>query len=272
MPIANAPQKGKISYEVVGAGAPVALIAGMGGAAGYWKPQIPALSERYQLILHDQRGTGRSSTDSASLDVSMMGDDLVAVLDDLGLEAVHCVGHAAGAAIAQDVALRHPDRIASIVMVGAWARIDPYFRRVFEIRKDLLKHCGRMAYVRAMPLFLNTPAWVSRNIAELEAGEPAFADHLPPDDLLLDRIEAFCRWEPGDKLSALRCPVLICSSEDDHLVPVHCSRELARLIPSAQEHYFADGGHSVSQADPDAFNAVVLRFLDAVTASKAQRA
>lgn len=268
MPLTKAPRNGKIHYEVVGKGAPVALIAGMGGAASYWKPQIPAFAQRHQLILHDQRGSGGSSKDRITYNVPMMGDDFIAVLDDLGIEKVHCVGHAVGAVIAQEVALRHPERIASIVMVGAWARIDPYFRRVFEIRKDLLKHCGRMAYVRAMPLFLNTPEWVSRNMAEIEAGEAAFADHLSPDDILLSRIDAFCAWEAGNKLSTLRCPVLVCSANDDHLVPVHCSHELARLIPDAQAHYFETGGHSVSQTHADIFNAVVLRFLEAVTAGK----
>jgi aminoacrylate hydrolase len=265
MPRAQAPLDASIHYDVVGHGAPVALIAGMGGAASFWKPQIAALSARYQLILHDQRGCGASSRGALPYSVPMMGDDFLAVLDDLGIEAAHCVGHAAGAAIAQDVALRHPDRIASIVMVGAWARVDPYFRRVFEIRKDLLRNSGRLAYVRAMPLFLNTPAWVSRNIAKLEAEEPAFADHLPPDEILLGRIDAFSAWEPGEALSALTCPVLIASAEDDHLVPIHCAHDMARIMPSAQTHTFATGGHSMSQTDPDTFNDVVLKFLDAVT-------
>lgn len=266
MPVAKSSRKGKIHYEVVGEGAPVALIAGMGGAASYWKPQVSAFSKRYQLILHDQRGCGASSKDRISYDVPTMSDDLLAVLDDLGIEKIHCVGHAVGAVIAQDMALRHPDRVASIVMAGAWARIDPYFRRVFEIRKDLLKHCGRMAYVRAMPLFLNTPEWVSRNMAEIEAGEAAFADHLSPDEILLSRIDAFCAWEAGDRLADLRCPVLVCSADDDHLVPIHCAHELARLIPNAQSHYFPTGGHSMSQTHADTFNPVVLRFLDTVTA------
>jgi aminoacrylate hydrolase len=266
MPRATASRNGKIHYEVVGAGAPVAMIAGMGGAASYWKPQIGPFSERYRLVLHDQRGSGGSSKDRIAYDVKLMGDDLLAVLDDLDIEKVHCVGHAVGAVIAQEVALRHPERIASIVMVGAWAKVDPYFRRVFEIRKDLLKHCGRMAYVRAMPLFLNTPEWVSRNMAEIEKGEAAFADHLPPDDILLSRIDAFCAYEAGEALAKLRCPVLVCSAIDDHLVPIHCAHELAGLMPHAETHYFATGGHSISQTDPEHFNSVVLGFLDKVTA------
>lgn len=265
MPRAHAPLDASIHYDVVGRGAPVALIAGMGGAASFWKPQVAALSSRYKLILHDQRGCGASSRGAVPYTVRMMGDDFLSVLDDLGIEAVHCVGHAAGAAIAQEVALRYPDRIASIMMVGGWARIDPYFRRVFEVRKDILRNCGRLAYVRAMPLFLNTPAWVSRNIAKLEAEEPAFADHLPADDILLGRIEAFCAWEPAEALAALRCPVLIASADDDHLVPIHSAHEMAKIMPAAQTHYFRTGGHSMSQTDPETFNAVVLKFLDAVT-------
>lgn len=267
MPIVDSRRNGKIHFEVVGEGAPVALIAGMGGAASYWKPQIQAFAARYAVVLHDQRGSGQSSMDAIEYSVAQMSDDLLAVLDELQIEAVHCVGHAAGAAIAQELALKHPDRVASIVMVGGWARIDPFFRRVFETRKNLLRDSGRLAYVRAMPLFLNTPEWVSRNIDFLEATEPSFAEHLSPTDILLSRIDAVCAYEPGENLSKLACPTLVCSAKDDHLVPVHCTHELLRLIPMVEAHYFETGGHSVSQVDPDAFNEVVIRFLDrAITA------
>lgn len=267
MPIVDSKRNGKIHFEVVGKGAPVALIAGMGGAASYWKPQIEAFAARYAVVLHDQRGSGQSSMDAIEYSVAQMSDDLLAVLDELQIEAVHCVGHAAGAVIAQELALKHPQRVASIVMVGSWARIDPYFRRVFEIRKDLLRNSGRLAYVRAMPLFLNTPEWVSRNIDVLEATEPAFAEHLSPTEILLSRIDALCAYEPGESLRKVVCPTLVCSAKDDHLVPMHCSRELAQLIPKVEAHYFETGGHSVSQVDPDRFNEVVIGFLDRIIAA-----
>ncbi len=271
MPLVRPNGGGTLHYEVVGHGAPVVLIAGMGGAASYWKPQIAPLSRSYSLVLYDQRGSGQSSKEDDAYSVPQMADELIAILDHAGLRSAHLVGHAAGAAIAQEAALRYADRVASLVLFGGWARIDPYFRRAFEIRKTLLRDSGRLAYVKAMPLFLNTPAWVGRNIDTLEAEEPLAAERLSPTPILLSRIDAFCAYEPGDALRRIACPTLVCAAKDDHLVPLHCAEELVRLIPEAKSHYFETGGHAVSHEQPEVFNAMLESFLDSIVAPQGRR-
>ncbi|MBX9592116.1 MAG: pyrimidine utilization protein D [Hyphomonadaceae bacterium] len=262
MPLAEV-EGGAIHYEITGRGPPVILIAGLGGAASYWKPQVAALSQRYMLVLYDQEGTGRSSKRRTTCSVPQMAADLVGLMDHAGLKAAHCVGHAGGAAIAQEVALTNPSRVLSTVMFAGWAKVDPYFRRVMDIRGELLKKSGRLHYARAMPLFLNPPAWVSHNVTVLEEQEKELVDHLPPRDILLNRMGALCAYEPGEELRRVACSTLVCCAKDDHLTPVHCSEELARLIPKAQSYYFAWGGHAASQTVPAEFNAVVTSFLDA---------
>lgn len=263
MPLADV-EGGTIHYEVTGQGPPVILIAGLGGAASYWKPQVEALSRHYSLVLYDQEGTGQSSKSRTTCSVPQMAADLVALMDHAGLKAAHLVGHAGGAAIAQDMALARPRRVLSTVMFGGWAKVDPHFRRVMDIRGELLRKSGRLHYARAMPLFLNPPAWISRNAAALEAQEQDLAEHLPPTDILLSRISALCSYEPGEALRRIDCPTLVCCARDDHLTPVHCSEEVARLIPNAQAYYFAWGGHAASQTVPAEFNTVITSFLDAI--------
>jgi aminoacrylate hydrolase len=268
MPVAEI-DGGTIHYEIVGKGPAVVLIAGLGGAASYWKPQIEVLSRRYSLVLYDQEGTGKSSKSRKVSSVPQMAADLVALLDHAGLAAAHLIGHAGGAAIAQEVALRHPHRVRSTVMFGGWAKVDPHFRRVMDVRGELLRKSGRQYYARAMPLFLNPPAWVSRNTAALDAQERELIEHLPPSDILLARMQALCTYEPGEALRRIACPTLVCCARDDHLTPVHCSEEVARLIPNAQTYLFAWGGHAASQTVPAEFNAVVASFLDAVEGRRA---
>jgi aminoacrylate hydrolase len=264
MPFVDLKDGGRIHYTVTGEGPAVVLVAGMGGAGSYWQPQLGPFSSKYSVILYDQRGSGQSSKDDVDYSVVQMGEELLAVLDTAKVEKAHLVGHAAGAAIGQELALKHPNRVASLVLFGGWAAIDPYFRRAFEIRKDLLRNSGRLAYVRSMPIFLNTPAYVSRNIARIEAAEPAAVEQLSPTNILLSRIDAFCAYEPGEALRRIACPTLVCAAKDDHLVPLHCAEELTKLIPGAVAHYFETGGHAVSHENPAAFDAVVLSFLDAV--------
>lgn len=269
MPTVSLKDGGSLHYELVGQGAPVVLIAGMGGAASYWKPQIGPLSRRFSLVLYDQRGSGQSSKDEIAYNVPQMADELIAILDHARLSSAHLVGHAAGAAIAQEVALRYPECAASLVLFGGWARIDPYFRRAFEIRKALLQDSGRLAYVKSMPLFLNTPAWVSRNIDVLEAEEPSAAEQLSPTNILLSRIDAFCAYEPAERLRKISCPTLVCAAKDDHLVPFHSAEELERLIPGAMSHYFETGGHAVSHEQPELFNSVIESFIGSVVSQQA---
>ena len=268
MPFVDLEDGGRIHYAVTGDGPLVVLIAGMGGAGSYWQPQVGPFSRNYSVLLYDQRGSGQSSKDEGAYSVPQMAEELLAVLDAARIAEAHLVGHAAGAAIAQELALKHPERLASLVLFGGWARIDPYFRRCFEIRRDLLLNSGRLAYVRSMPIFLNTPAYVSRHLARIEAEEPAAAEHLSPTSILLSRIAAFCAYEPGEALRRIACPTLVCAAKDDHLVPLHCAQELADLIPDAHSHYFETGGHAVSHEDPAGFNAIVLSFLDAVAAGR----
>ncbi|HWW25251.1 MAG TPA: alpha/beta fold hydrolase, partial [Caulobacter sp.] len=88
-------------YEVHGgpaAGrATVILSAGLGGSGAFWKPQMDALLQRFRVVLYDHRGTGRSArTLTEPHSVAAMGEDIVKVMDALGLERAHIVGHAAG--------------------------------------------------------------------------------------------------------------------------------------------------------------------------------
>jgi len=83
---------GEIYYEVHGAGAPIMLVSGLGGTAGYWSANLPAFTKRHQVIVHDHRGIGKSSRSRIRYSVDQMTTDLLAVMDDLKIEKAHIVG------------------------------------------------------------------------------------------------------------------------------------------------------------------------------------
>jgi len=261
MPVANVSPSGEIHYEVLGVGAPVLLVAGIGGSAGYWAPQIEAFSSRFQLVLHDHRGTGRSSKDRLRYSVELMTDDMIGVMDALGLESAHIVGHSTGAAMAQEMAMRYPERIRSAVMYAGWARRDGYFQRCFDVRKQVLLDSGPLAYVRTTALFLMSPWYVSQHIQELEAAEPVAAAGFPPTDVMISRIDAICAYGPGESLNMIQCPTLVTCAKDDQLTPAFYSEEIARLVPHAELHLFETGGHAVSQTLPEVFNERVIAYI-----------
>ena len=81
-----------IYWESVGSGTPLMMVAGLGGVATYWTPQVNTFSQDHQVLLHDQRGTGRSSQIPVK-SVEQMADDAVAVMNAAGIERTLYLGH-----------------------------------------------------------------------------------------------------------------------------------------------------------------------------------
>jgi aminoacrylate hydrolase len=248
----------EIYYEVHGRGTPIVFSAGMGGSGSFWAPQLDALASRHQVILYDHVGTGRSAKGSRS--IAGMADDITNVLDHAGIDAAHVVGHAIGGIVGIELALRHPRRLRSLVVVNGWGRADPFLRRCFEIRKQLLNQSGPQAYVRAQPLFLYPPQWISENIAHLDAEEEKILKHFPSVATMNQRIDMFLAFEGGRRLAEINVPTLLSSAKDDALVPAYLTRELAAAIPDARVHEVDWGAHAFSVVTPKIFNDTLLDF------------
>ena len=168
----------EIHYETHGRGIPILLVPGLGGVGSYWNPNIPAFARNHHVVVHDHRGTGQSSRSLIRYSVDQMTTDLLGVMDHLGIEKAHLVGHSTGGAIGQTLAALHPERLISLVIYASWTKADPFFRRVFEARRTLLTEAGAAAYVRSTPVFLYPDWWINENIAVLEEREKVVISEL----------------------------------------------------------------------------------------------
>src|SRR2546422_8912476 len=108
----------EIYYEVDGSGEPLLLIMGLGANATGWYAQIPALSKEYQVITFDNRGAGRSEKPNEPYTMPQMAEDAIGVLDTLGIGAAHVFGMSLGGMIAQELILRHPERVKTLILGG----------------------------------------------------------------------------------------------------------------------------------------------------------
>jgi aminoacrylate hydrolase len=255
---------GGLYFEEHGpAGAPpVILSAGLGGTGAYWRPNLAALAAEHRVILYDHRGTGRSDRALPSgLQVEDMADDVVALMDGLGLERAHFIGHAAGGLIGLTLAWRTPERIASLVAVNAWTRLDPHFARCFEARLALLRDTGPRAYLRAQPIFIYPAAWSSQHRNALDAELEDQLAHFQGGDNLEKRVAALQAFYLDDRLGEIHTPILAVAAKDDVLVPWTCTPAYADRIASATTRLMGWGGHACNVTDPDAFNRLVLNFL-----------
>ena len=242
-------------------GPPVLLSPGLGGSAAYWTPNLAALAEQYRVILYDHRGTGRSDRAlQPDLDVDDMADDLLALLDGLGLDRVRLVGHAAGGLIGLAIALRHPERLASLVVINGFARPDPHFVRCMETRLALLEHSGVVPFVRAQPLFLYPARWIAQHWDRLEAAEAGHIAEFQGAANVEARIGALARFDISGRLGEIETPVLLIAAEDDMLVPDLCSERLEQGLPHARLERMR-GGHACNVTAPDEFNRHLLEFM-----------
>ena len=107
--------------EVVGSGPPLLLVPGLGGRAEFWDPVVPPLAARFTVILHDHRGTGRSSIERIDYSIAQMTGDVIALLDHLGFDRAHLIGHSTGGAIGQTLAIDFPQRLDRLVLSATWA-------------------------------------------------------------------------------------------------------------------------------------------------------
>lgn len=156
--------------EIQGEGEPLLLVTGLGGNASFWTEQVPYFAQRFRVITYDHRGAGRSSMSRIAYSVDQMAEDALAVMDGLGIDKAHLVGHSTGGAIGQVIAIEQPHRLLSLVASSSWTTADAYFKRLFEVRKEALAH-GASAYVRCGTLFQFSPEHISENIEAIRAGE-----------------------------------------------------------------------------------------------------
>ncbi len=250
-------QGGEIYYETHGSGPPLLLVSGLGGLASYWRPQLPALVDRFQVILHDHRGTGQSAKSKIRYSVDQMVADVIGLMDGLGIPAAHLLGHSTGGAIGQTIAIKHARRLKSLLLFATWCRKDPFFDRAFAVRKETLEKSGPEGYVRASNIALHSPWWVSQNHQQLLKEEAMAVANFPPPDVLASRIDAICAFDVAARLKEVKAPTLIVCAKDDYVTPPYMSEDIARELPGAELAWLETGGHVCSKTTPEPFNRLI---------------
>ena len=155
-----------LRYRVIGQGQPIALLHGYTDSLEMWRGTADSLARSYQVIVPDLRGFGRSSkfSDTESYAPEMV-DDVARLLDHLGFRKAHVVGYSMGAMIASQLAVRHPDRLLSLTLVGG-----PLFpdsaasARIFE---PLAEETANGGGVRALMSWM-FPTWSDSAIGQLD--------------------------------------------------------------------------------------------------------
>ncbi len=256
----------QIYYEMQGVGEPLILIMGIGGDSTMWAPfQVPAFSKRFRVIVLDNRDAGRSSKATAPYTIADMADDVAGLMDGLGIESAHILGISMGGMIAQEFALRHPDRLNKLILTGTGAatgraKFDPIMTWNFVKQRD----SEGLAFGAQQFIWLFSTDFL-RNHQAVDQALALFASNPNPfsAEAYARQAEAYLKHDALYRLGDVRVPTLVISGEQDRLAPPWIGRELADAIPGAQFHLVEGSGasHAVILERPDDFNRIVMDFL-----------
>jgi len=258
----------RIYTEIHGEGEDLLLVPGLGGRAQFWAAQVKPLAKHFRVILHDHRGTGRSSRSNIVYGAKQMAEDLLRVMDGLKIAAAHLVGHSTGGAIGQHIALSAPQRLNKLVLSCSWCGPDPLFVQLFETRKQILISCGPGAYYFTGTV-LATPSWYlqSRFTSARDFMESRMKD-FPGLEIELSRLSAVMSHDLRSHVHKIKAPTMVIGAEDDQITPPGFSEELARRIPGARLTLLPKGGHFCPMTVAEAYNQHLLDFLRAAPARR----
>jgi flavin reductase (DIM6/NTAB) family NADH-FMN oxidoreductase RutF/pimeloyl-ACP methyl ester carboxylesterase len=247
-----------------GSGAPVLLIHGVGMDAAIWRPQIVAMQDRFDLVAIDLLGHGASPLPPENADLSDFADQAIRLLDHLGLGRVAVVGHSMGALVAQDIALRAPSRVASLVCLNA------VFRRPPELARAVRERAAALGGP-------HDPSAIAATIARW------FGDPVPP--ILVDaaatarsalesvdaegyartyRLFASADTAHADRLGDLAAPALFMTGSEDRNSTPAMSAAMARLAPAGRCLVLSGEKHMMTIASPQKVTQRITAFLDQV--------
>ena len=255
----------ELFYQEVGdpASDPLLLIMGWGGDHTAWAFQTPVFAGRFRVVVFDNRGAGQSSAPDAPFSIADMADDAVALLDHLGIARAHVAGASMGGMIAQEIALRHSDRVRTLQLHCTLARPDAYGAFLVDTLLKVKARGDREEYARAVvPWILSRKTLADKaDFVKLFLERAVTYPHATGLVGLTRQAEAIGRHDTLARLDQIRMPTLITVGAEDILVPPRFSHEIHARIPHARFVTIPEAGHLHFMEEFERFNAASLEFL-----------
>ena len=262
MPYTDAPGF-RMYYEEHGSGFPLLLINGLGSDHLEWLHQIPAFRESFRVLVFDNRGTGGADVPPGPYTTAQMADDAAALLGALRIPQAHVLGVSLGGMIAQEVALRHPDRVDGLVLGCTGPGGELSLRPSPEAIAPFALATGEdpEAELRRMLPFLYTDPCIRERPGEIEGFVRRRLDHPTPPEGYQAQLAAAVTHDASSRLGEIRARTLVITGDADRLVNWENSLRLAGRIPGAVLVVLPGAPHRLFAETADAFNREVLRFL-----------
>jgi len=276
MPYVESIDRTRLYYEEVGGGRPVVFVHEFAGDYRTWEMQMRALSRRYRCVSFSARGYPPSDVPRDGLRYSqdLARQDVIAVMDHLGIGQAHVVGHSMGAYTTLHVGLLHPERCLSLTATGCGFASAPAQRAAsleqIEHHAELFAHADIQIAAGQYADAPNRQAFKRKDPRGYAEFVGRLAEHSGLGSaltLLGVQRRRPTLWEMQSELSRLALPLLvICGDEDEDCL--EAGLLLKRTVPRAALSVMPCSGHCLPAEEPAAFNAFLADFLSTVDAGR----
>jgi pimeloyl-ACP methyl ester carboxylesterase len=258
----------RIHYLREGSGDPIVLLHGYIFGADWWRPQIDALRDRFDVVAVDLRGQMASETTEGGYELWNQAEDVNGVIETLGIAPVHCVGLSMGGMIAMRLALTHPEAVRSLVLMDTSAGAeDPEKAERYEGMAQVVEAGDLAAVIPALPPIFLVDDFIADHRDEVDdwLRRLEAADHMG----LVRTVRAINgRDDITGRMGEIRVPTLVIHGEEDVAIPMERAEQLAAGIQGATLRTVS-GAHQSNVDRPEETSRMIREFLvEAATAAK----
>ena len=270
----------EIFYVRHGQGIPCLVMhGGLGCDHSYMHPWMDALGDTFELVYFDHRGNGRSGRpDLETLNFEQFAADVDALREHLGFEKVAVLGSSYGGFIAQEYAIRYPNRVSHAFFMDTAA--------VFDYADEVKMHATRKGATPEMLEVLDSlsPESDEEFASMMDLIGPLYYFNFDPDlaaramgetiycaSAAKRGFEILKGWDTRPRLAQVTAPTLVLVGRDDYITPPNKSQDIQGHIPGAELKIFERSGHMPHLEEPEAFFATIRDFVSRTRASDQNR-
>jgi len=251
-------------YDSRGSGDPLLLIMGLGANLDWWGDDfLNTLARSYRVIAFDNRGAGRTEAPEGPYSVAQFATDTAALTDVLGIARCHVFGYSMGGMIAQELALRYPEKVNRLILGSTTCGGKENVAAAPEVLGLLAQETKSLEEFRDNTMrILFPPEYIESHADFIVENWQQISQHPTDRQAFMNQLMAIATW-PGtyDRLPTLTVPTLVVHGTADVLVPPENGSLLAEQIPGAKLVTFDNCGHGLPAQEPEAVLRTVLDFL-----------
>lgn len=222
-----------------------------------WEPQAAEFARKFRLVRYDRRGHGKSSVPAAPYSMEIMGRDVLAVLDALGIRSINWCGLSMGGMVGQWLGANAPERIEKLILCNThyyYADKKPWNDRIAAAREKGMAAMG--------PAFMER--WFTKGFREANPQAIAHMQEVfsaTPVEGFIGCCAAGRDMDHRDLLGRIKAPTLIIAGRQDYATPVQANQEISEKIPGARLVVLEQAPHISNMVQPQEFTKAVLDFL-----------